>query len=174
MVEWQNGTGRTGNEQEIAQHCGCCHEYGLGFNGKPHAEEHCELPARREVDAQTALQCSCCHENRRGFNGKPHAKKRCKLPARWGVKATQRNTAEGHRTFPATGVHALHDTANLTLSTHVGAQEAIIMKPVMLIMEHRKKRKREPAKQIKCVEARMAANQIKYTRARTAASTAIE
>ena len=63
-----------GNEQEIAPHCGCCHEYGLGPDGGLHAEKHCELPTYVGVDAKkikTALPASCCYRNTPVREGQP-------------------------------------------------------------------------------------------------------
>ena len=47
----------TDNEQEIAQPSGCCQEYELGFDGRPHAEEHCELPNCRGVLRMHKQRC---------------------------------------------------------------------------------------------------------------------
>jgi len=67
----ENGQSGPHNQLEGEPHSGCCQKYGLGLDGRSHAEEHCEL----------------------------------------------------------------HNTANHTSCTQVGAQEAIIMESVMLIME---------------------------------------
>jgi len=70
-----------GNPLEGELHCICCQKYGLGLDGRSHAEEHCEL----------------------------------------------------------------HNTANHTLCTQDGAQEAIIMESVMLIMEQHQSTSTRPA-----------------------------
>ena len=125
------------NEQEVASHSGCYHEYRLGLNGETNAAKHCELPFGGEDAQNLTLSGSYCHKNALVLEGRPYTKKHCRLPARRGGKATQHEIVEIHSDGRS---HAeehceLHNTANHTLYTQVGAQEAIIMESVMLIME---------------------------------------
>ena len=84
------------NQQEVALHSGCYHEFRLGLNGEPHATKHCELPFGG-VDAQNlTLSGSYCHKHTLVLEGRPYAKKHCKLPARRGGNATQDEIAEMH------------------------------------------------------------------------------
>jgi len=120
------------NRQEVASHSGCYHEYRLSLDGEPHAAKHCELP----FGGDTLV-----------LEGRPYPKKHCKLPARRGGNATQHEIAEIHCDGRS---HAeehceLHNTANHTLCTQSGAQEAIIVESVMLIMEQHQSTSTRPA-----------------------------
>ena len=151
---------------------GCCHLTLLGptiFLGSTFAEHLTALQNNIEKTLVQAAVTGCCHKDTLVLEGGPYDKKHCKLPARRGGNASQHEIAEMHRDGRSRAEEhcELHNTANHTLFTQVGAQEAIIMESVMLIMErhqststrpaalrhteehlsHTSRRRREPAKQ---------------------------
>ena len=151
---------------------GCCHLTLLGptiFLGSTFAEHLTALQNNIEKTLVQAAVTGCCHKDTLVLEGGPYDKKHCKLPARRGGNASQHEIAEMHCDGRSRAEEhcELHNTANHTLCTQVGAQEAIIMESVMLIMErhqststrpaalrhteehlsHTSRRRREPAKQ---------------------------
>jgi len=123
----------TGRKQETYLPLGMCHEYLASFMGELRGPHGQSWQPRRKACAAWIKRIEDIRNNRNNENGQsgpynlqvgePH--RRC--CQKYGLGLDGRSHAEEHC--------ELHNTANHTLCTQVGAQEAIIMESVMLIME---------------------------------------
>jgi len=150
----------TDNEQETAPHCGCCHEYGLGLDGGPHAEKHCPLKSTMEAKKiKTALPVSCCYRNTPVREGQPE--KHCpdcgligkQLPTYVGVDAKKIETA-----LPASCCYRNKTKKNTTEARSVATESRTLSVASRCTSQHPEIREvRPPGKATRTLEKMFAA-----------------